>query len=514
MVSDLKRIIDQISRDRGFDRRLLVEAIEEAVASAARKKYGSRRDIEVHYNEELGEVEVFQFRSVVEVAEDDQTEISFEAAKVLDPEVQLGDELGEKMENITELGRIAAQSAKQVIIHRMKDAERDVIYDMFKDRQGEVVSGIVQRFERGNMVVNLGRTDAILPKEHQIPKRSFKQGDRIRAYLLEVRQNSRDSQLILSRTADEFLEKLFQLEVPEIAEGIVKIMGVSREPGFRAKIAVSSSESDVDPVGACVGMKGSRVQNVVQELQGERIDIVTWSPDPAKYVYNALAPAHVSMVMVDEDANSLLVVVPNDQLSLAIGRQGQNVRLASKLMGWRIDVKSEQRWANLEDEGYQSLLQVPGIDENLADQLLAKEIKSVVDLARASAETLTIIRAIDEEYAAQLIDAAANLAGEEALAEAAEQEEKELAAAALREKAQAADRQSQAGDGPLPDATGGVEAEDTADEAGTEDAIDAVAGEDAAGEGAAEDTADEAGTEDAADEADEQEEQSPAAKPE
>jgi N utilization substance protein A len=518
MVSDLKRIIDQISRDRGFDRQLLVEAIEEAVASAARKKYGSRRDIEVHYNEELGEVEVFQFRSVVEVAEDDQTEISFEAAKVLDPEVQLGDELGEKMENITELGRIAAQSAKQVIIHRMKDAERDVIYDMFKDRQGEVVSGIVQRFERGNMVVNLGRTDAILPKEHQIPKRSFKQGDRIRAYLLEVRQNSRDSQLILSRTADEFLEKLFQLEVPEIAEGIVKIMGVSREPGFRAKIAVSSSESDVDPVGACVGMKGSRVQNVVQELQGERIDIVTWSPDPAKYVYNALAPAHVSMVMVDEDANSLLVVVPNDQLSLAIGRQGQNVRLASKLMGWRIDVKSEQRWANLEDEGYQSLLQVPGIDENLADQLLAKEIKSVVDLARASVETLTIIRAIDEEYAAQLIEVAAKLAGEEALAAAAEQEEKELAAAALREQARAADRQSQAGGSPSPDgvgaedAAGEAEAEDTADEAGAEAAADAVEGEGAAGEAATEGATAETGAEDAANEADQQEEQSPAAK--
>jgi transcription termination/antitermination protein NusA len=498
MVSDLKRIIDQISRDRGFDRQLLVEAIEEAVASAARKKYGSRRDIEVHYNEELGEVEVFQFRSVVEVAEDEQTEISFDAAKVLDPEVQLGDELGEKMENITELGRIAAQSAKQVIIHRMKDAERDVIYDMFKDRQGEVVSGIVQRFERGNMVVNLGRTDAILPKEHQIPKRSFKQGDRIRAYLLEVRQNSRDSQLILSRTADEFLEKLFQLEVPEIAEGIVKIMGVSREPGFRAKIAVSSSESDVDPVGACVGMKGSRVQNVVQELQGERIDIVTWSPDPAKYVYNALAPAHVSMVMVDEDANSLLVVVPNDQLSLAIGRQGQNVRLASKLMGWRIDVKSEQRWANLEDEGYQSLLQVPGIDENLADQLLAKEIKSVVDLARASVETLTIIRAIDEDYAVQLIEAATDLAGEDAIAAAAEQEQKALAEAALREQARAAARQSEAADSPPEDEAG---AEDATDEAGAEDATDEAGAEDATDEAGAEDATGEAGVEDATDEA-------------
>ncbi len=403
MLSDLKRIIDQISRDRGFDKTLLIEAIEEAVQSAARKKFGSRREMEVRYNEEFGEVEVFQFRIVVEEAEDEQTEISLDQAKKLDPEVQLGDELGEKMLDISDLGRIAAQSAKQVIIHRMKDAEREVIYEMFKDRIGEVVSGIVQRFERGNMIINLGRTDAILPKDQQIPKRSFKQGDRIRAYLKEVRQTSRDSQLILSRTCDEFLAKLFQLEVPEMAEGIVRIMGVAREPGFRAKIAVSSSEGDVDPVGACVGMKGSRVQNVVQELQGERIDIVTWSPDPAKYVYNALAPAHVSMVMADEDANSLLVVVPNDQLSLAIGRQGQNVRLASKLIGWRIDVKSEQRYNNLSDEGYQSLLKLQGVDESLADQLLGKNIPSTAVLAEKTVDDLTVIRAIDEDFAARLI---------------------------------------------------------------------------------------------------------------
>ncbi len=413
MLSDLKRIIDQISRDRGFDKRLLIEAIEEAVQSAARKKLGSRREIEVHYNEEYGEVEVFQFRSVVEEAEDEQTEISFAEAIVLDPEVRLGDELGEKMENIADLGRIAAQSAKQVIIHKMKDAERDVIFDMFKDRLGEVVSGIVQRFERGNMIINLGRTDAILPKDQQIPKRSFKQGDRIRAYLMEVRQTSRDSQLMLSRTCDEFLAKLFQLEVPEISEGIVKIMGVSREPGFRAKIAVSSTESDVDPVGACVGMKGSRVQNVVQELQGERIDIVTWSPDPAKYVYNALAPAHVSMVRVDEENRSLLVVVPNDQLSLAIGRQGQNVRLASKLLGWRIDVKSEQRYANLEDPGYQSLLNLTGVEEPLADQLLAKNIRSVTDMAYAKMEDLTILRAIDDAFAVSLIEEARRILGDD-----------------------------------------------------------------------------------------------------
>lgn len=409
MISDLKRIIDQISRDRGFNKQMLIEAIEEAVLSAARKKLGSRRDIEIRYNEEFGEVEVFQFRSVVEEASDEQTEISLDEAKQLDPEVQLGDELGEKMENIKDLGRIAAQSAKQVIIHKMKDAEREVIYDLFKDRLGEVVSGIVQRFERGNMVINLGRTDAIMPKDQQIPKRSFKQGDRIRAYLQEVQQNSRNSQLILSRTCDEFLEKLFVLEVPEIAEGIVKIMGVSRDPGFRAKIAVSSLETDVDPVGACVGMKGSRVQNVVQELQGERIDIVPWSPDPAKYVYNALAPARVSMVMADEEAKTLLVVVPDDQLSLAIGRQGQNVRLASKLLGWRIDVKSEQRYANLDDKGYQSLLAIEGIGEALADKIFAREIKSAADMANASIEDLTVLRAIDDEQAEFFIGAAKRL---------------------------------------------------------------------------------------------------------
>ena len=355
----------------------------------------------------LAKLRSFSSELLLREAEDEQTEISFDQAIKLDPEVQIGDELGEKMQDITDLGRIAAQSAKQVIIHRMKDAEREVIYDMFKDRIGEVVSGIVQRFERGNMIVNLGRTDAILPKDQQIPKRSFKQGDRIRAYLKEVRQTSRDSQLILSRTCDEFLGKLFQMEVPEMAEGIVRVMGVAREPGFRAKIAVSSSEGDVDPVGACVGMKGSRVQNVVQELQGERIDIVTWSPDPAKYVYNALAPAHVSMVMADEDANSLLVVVPNDQLSLAIGRQGQNVRLASKLIGWRIDVKSEQRYANLQDPG----LSVPFEIEQGSMNLWQTSCSGKIFFQRRSlrkkvVEDLTVMRSIDEEFAQALIEEA------------------------------------------------------------------------------------------------------------
>lgn len=410
-TENLKRIVDQICRDKGIDRALLIDAIEEAVRSAVRKKYGNRREIEVQFNDELGEVEVFQYRTVVEEVFDEETEISFEEARRLDPEAELEDDLGEKISNIADLGRIAAQSAKQVIIHRMRDAERDVIYEMFRDREGTIVNGIVQRFERGDMVINLGRTDAILPRDEQIPKRSFKQGDRIRAYLQDVRRDSRDSrfrdsQLILSRTCNEFLVKLFEMEVPEIAEGIVKIMGASREPGFRAKIAVSSIESDVDPVGACVGLKGSRVQNVVQELQGERIDIVPWSPDPAKYAYNALAPAEVSMVIVDDDRKSLLVIVPDDQLSLAIGRQGQNVRLAARLLGWKIDVKSEQRYANLENKGYLSLAGVDGVDEGLADRLFVAGITSVASLAEMDTERLMNLARIDLEKAQAMQQAA------------------------------------------------------------------------------------------------------------
>ncbi|MBM9536882.1 transcription termination factor NusA [Desulfobulbus alkaliphilus] len=417
-TENLKRIIDQICRDKGIDRTLLIDAIEEAVRSAVRKKYGTRREIEVQFNEELGEVEIFQYRTVVDEVFDEETEISLDEARRLDPEVELDDDLGEKMNTIADLGRIAAQSAKQVIIHRMRDAERDVIFEMFRDREGNIVNGIVQRFERGDMIINLGRTDALLPRDGQIPKRSYKQGDRIRAYLLDVRRDVRegrfrDSQLILSRTCNEFLEKLFEMEVPEIAEGIVKIMRVSREPGFRAKIAVSSIESDVDPVGACVGLKGSRVQNVVQELQGERIDIVPWSPDPAKYVCNALAPAEVSMVIVDDDRKSLQVVVPDDQLSLAIGRQGQNVRLASRLLGWKIDVKSEQRYHNLENSGYRGLTSIEGMDEGLADRLFAAGITSPAMLAAMNVDELMLQVRIDQDNAVNLLEKAGMIAAPE-----------------------------------------------------------------------------------------------------
>ncbi|MDZ7640496.1 MAG: transcription termination factor NusA [Desulfurivibrio sp.] len=424
MISELKRIIDQICRDKGIDRELLVEAIEEAVMSAAKKRYGMRRELEARFNEELGEVELYQFRTVVDEVEDEQTQISYADAQALEPEVEMGDELGSKMESVADLGRIAAQSAKQVIIQKMKEAESDVVFDMFKDRKGEIVNGIVQRFERGNMIVNLGRTDAILPAREQMPRKSYRQGDRIRAYLLDVRQSSKDPQLILSRTCNEFLTKLFALEVPEIAEGIVNILGVAREPGSRAKIAVSSTETDVDPVGACVGMKGSRVQNVVQELQGEKIDIVPWSPDPARFVSNALAPAQVSLVVVDEENKTLLVVVPDDQLSLAIGRQGQNVRLASALLNWRIDVKSESRYARFIEDGFQSLLELAGMTEKRAELLAENGYGSVTELAAASAEDLRQLAGFDlDDEATEGLLVVARLAAR------ASAEEKEAAAA-------------------------------------------------------------------------------------
>ncbi|MFP3983520.1 MAG: transcription termination factor NusA [Desulfurivibrionaceae bacterium] len=436
MITELKRIIDQISRDKGIDRELLINTLEEAVLSAAKKRYGQRRDIEVQFNEEMGEVELFQFRQVVEKVEDEQTEVSLEEAKSLDPEVELGDELGSKMEDVADLGRIAAQSAKQVIIQKMKDAEKGVIYDMYKDRKGEILNGIVQRFERGDMIINLGRTDAVLPKREQIPKRSYRQGDRIRAYLKEVRDDVADRQLILSRTCNEFLIKLFALEVPEIAEGIVKVIGASRDPGSRAKIAVASTESDVDPVGACVGMKGSRVQNVVQELQGEKIDIVHWSPDSAKYVSNALAPAQISLVVVDEDQHTMTVVVPDDQLSLAIGRQGQNVRLASQLIGWKIDVKTERKYSRMREEGFQSLLSLESVNEKTAEILYDGGITALSELAEASVDNIAELTGIAPDVAADLIEEAGNrLIADRAKAEQGEAGEEVEAPASDNEEA-------------------------------------------------------------------------------
>ena len=423
MVSDLTRMIDQVSREKGLDRDVLVKALEEAVRAAARKRYGPDYDLEVNYNEEMGEIEVFEFKEVVDTVTAEALQVSLEEAHELDPGAEIGDSLGIKMDT-AEFGRIAAQSAKQVIMQRLKEAERDIVYDDFKDRRGEIINGIVQRFDRGSMIVNLGRTEAELPPREQVPRESYRQGDRVRAYILEVRQFSRGPQIVLSRTHPNFVSALFENEVPEISEGIVEIVQVAREPGARSKIAVTSKDPDVDPVGACVGMKGSRVQAVVQELRGEKIDIITWDPDPAKFICNALSPAEIVRVIVDEDNRSMEVVVPDDQLSLAIGKKGQNVRLASRLTGWRLDVTSETNYNLALKEGYKSLLDLPGVGPKRAADLYDGGYRSAQDVAQAMADELSSLDGFTEKRAVQLIDDAAEYAAR-AAAQAAAPEETE-----------------------------------------------------------------------------------------
>ena len=387
MISELKRLIDQVSREKGIDRQTLISALEEAIKSAIKKKYGSRMDLDVTFNEEFGELDAFQFKAVVEKVTDPDKEITFKEALKVDPECQIGDELGIRMDTDV-LGRIAAQSAKQVIIQKMKDAEREVVYEEFKGRKGEVVNGIVQRVDKNGIIVSLGRAEGLLPPREQISREIYRQGDRIRSYILDVKKIAKGPQIILSRTHPYFLIQLFRTEVPEIADGTVSIINAVREPGSRAKIAVVSKQPDVDPVGACVGVKGARVQSVVQELRGEKIDIIPWNMDPAKFVVNGLAPAVISKVIIDQANRSMEVIVPDDQLSLAIGKRGQNVRLASKLTNWRIDVKSESRHERLKQAGYQSLLEVSGLTEDLADRLYEAGITSLADFAEAALEYL------------------------------------------------------------------------------------------------------------------------------
>ncbi len=406
LISEIKRVVDQVSRDKGIDKNVLIKAIEEALKSAARKKFGNKIEIEIQYNDQTGEIEVFQFKEVVEVVNDNSVEISFENGRKLDAECEIGDSLGTKMDTTT-FGRIAAQSAKQVIIQKMKDAERNAVYSSFIDRKGEIINGIVQRVEHsGDIIVNLGQTEGILPVREQVPKETYRRGDRIRALLSEVLQDSRGPQIILSRTNPNFLVNLFKTEVPEISEGIVSIMGAAREPGVRAKIAVSSNDSDIDPVGACVGMKGSRVQNVVQELKGEKIDIITWHVDAAKFVCNALSPAEIKRVIIDEDNRSMEVIVPDESLSIAIGKRGQNVRLASKLTGWSLDVQNESHYNEALKNGYDSLVSLPGVGISLANSLIEKGFASAREISNAAVSDLTQIKGIATEKAEKLIRSA------------------------------------------------------------------------------------------------------------
>ena len=413
MLPELKRLIEQMRKEKGLDKQIIIEALETAMVTAARKKLGTKADIEAHYNEEVGEIEVFQFKTVVDKTVDPDIQITREdARRFFDEEAEPGDSLGIKVETST-FGRIAAQTAKQIIIQKVKDAERDNVFDEYKDKKSELVNGFVQRFDGNNIIVNLGRTEGIIPQSEQIHKEVFKRGERIRAYVYDVKRISKGPQIVLSRTHPGFLRALFEMEVPEIAEGLIEIVSVSREPGNRSKISVKTKDKDIDPVGACVGMRGSRVQSVVQELKGEKIDVVPYSDDPVKYVCSALSPAKVDKVLLYDDVRSMEVIVPDDQLSLAIGKSGQNVRLAARLTGWKIDVKSESM-TKQSDDGYKALMNIPGLDEKIAEKLYKEGFKSVSTIASADPSMLASIDEIDEETAVNWIEAAGKIIAEEA----------------------------------------------------------------------------------------------------
>jgi len=418
MQQDLNRVIEQVSKEKGIDKAILISALENAMISAAKKTFGHQRKIEAQFNAEIGEVELFEAKTVVETVQDSATEITRDDAREnLDPDAEVGDELLCKLDS-SMFGRIAAQAAKQNIVQRVRDAEREIVYNEFKGREGQLVNGIVQRFEKRNIIVNLGRTDAILPEKEQVPRERYRQGDRIRAYIVSVEITSRGPQIILSRTHPGMLIQLFAQEVPEIYEGIVEVKGAAREPGGRAKIAVVSHDLDVDPVGACVGMKGTRVQAVVQELRGEKIDIVHWIPDQAEYVCRALAPAKVAKIIIDDDEHTMEVVVPDDQLSLAIGRKGQNVRLASRLTGWRIDVCSEAEAEEATRKARQSINAIPGIGD-LAGELLYQEgFKSAEDVADSALEDILDVEGISKEKAEALHKSAKQYVAEKRAREA------------------------------------------------------------------------------------------------
>jgi len=403
----LKRVINAVSRDKDLDKEVIVSALEEAMVHAARRVFGPSSDLEAHYSEEGDEIELFQFRTVVEDDDvaNDEIEIELEGALKLDPESVLGDSIGVKIDT-TAFGRIAAQSAKQIIVQKVRDAERAQIYEEFKDRVGEILSGHVRRIERGNIIVDLGRTEAIIPHREQVPTERVRPKDRIQGFVLEVKRSSRGPQIVMSRAHPGFLVALFEQAVTEVYDGIVSIECAARDAGYRSKIAVHSKDSSVDPVGACVGMKGARVQSVVQELNGEKIDIIPHDPDPARMVCNALAPAVVSKVIVDEDRHTMEVVVAEDQLSLAIGKRGQNVRLAAQLTGWRLDIKSE---AKLEQEmlGVKEMFAAIANMGLLRAGILVNEgVGSAAELVELGPRTLERLLNLEEAEAVSFIEAA------------------------------------------------------------------------------------------------------------
>ena len=398
MSTELNRVIDSVCRDKGIDKEAIVSAVEEAVLSAAHKLFRmdeSNKELEVYFNEEDGEIDLFEFKTVVNEVEDEKTQIQIDDAMELDPEVEEGDLIGVKIS--PEYTRIAIQNAKQKILQKLKEAEGKVIYEEFKNRKNELVSGIVRRIERRRVIVDLGKTEAILPPEFQVPQEYYRIKERIRALLVDIKETKKVPQLIISRTHPEFVSRLFAAEVPEISEGIVEIKRIARDPGTRTKIAVASLDSDVDPVGSCVGMKGSRVQNIIQELRGEKIDIVPWSPEPARFVCNALSPAQVNKVIIDEEDKAMEVIVDDDQLSLAIGRRGQNVRLASKLTEWRVDIKTDTQIKEEQNEVIVLRMTLPNVGEVTANLLYSEGFRTLQDVAFADVESVMKASGLSEE---------------------------------------------------------------------------------------------------------------------
>ncbi|QEL24527.1 transcription termination/antitermination protein NusA [Bosea sp. F3-2] len=402
---ELLQIADAVAREKSIDRQIVVDAMQDAIAKAARSRYGAETDVHAEINTKTGELRLARHLQVVETVENPAVEITVDEAKRHNPAAQVGDVIADPLPPF-DFGRIAAQSAKQVIVQKVREAERDRQYDEYKDRIGEIVNGAVKRVEYGNVFVDLGRGEAIIRRDEMIPRETFKVGDRARAYVYDVRREPRGPQIFLSRTHPQFMAKLFGQEVPEIYDGIVEVKAVARDPGSRAKIAVISRDSSIDPVGACVGMRGSRVQAVVGELQGEKIDIIPWSPDVATFVVNALQPAEVAKVVLDEEADKIEVVVPDEQLSLAIGRRGQNVRLASQLTGWDIDILTEQEESERRQKEFvqrtELFMNALNVDETVGQLLASEGFRNVEELAYVELAELASIEGFDEETAGEI----------------------------------------------------------------------------------------------------------------
>ena len=402
---ELIQIADAVAREKSIDKQIVIQAMADAIGKAARSRYGQDTNIRVDINPNTGEMKLQRLMDVVEHVEDYATQISLTDAKARNADAEVGDQIGEQLPPM-DFGRIAAQSAKQVIVQKVREAERDRQFDEFKGRIGEIVNGTVKRVEYGNVIVDLGRGEAIIRRDELIPREIFKYGDRVRAYVHDVRREPRGPQIFLSRSHPQFMAKLFQMEVPEIYDGVIEIKSVARDPGSRAKIAVISRDSSIDPVGACVGMRGSRVQAVVGELQGEKIDIIPWSPDPASFIVNALQPAEVAKVVLDEDAERIEVVVPDEQLSLAIGRRGQNVRLASQLTGWDIDILTEEEESSRRQQEFVErsnlFMDALNVDEMVGQVLASEGFTSVEEVAYVDLDEIASIDGFDEETAQEI----------------------------------------------------------------------------------------------------------------